>query len=66
MNPTLPTYSFIFYKDRSNAQRLIFVLNSLREAEFFVEFVEDLTIWEQGKRDSLDRDKEYDIVFILM
>ena len=66
MNPTLPTYSSIFYKDRSNAQRLIFVLNSLREAEFFVEFVEGLTIWEQGKRDSLDRDKEYDIVFILM
>ena len=66
MNPTLPTYSSISYKDRSNAQRLIFVLNSLREAEFFVEFVEDLTIWEQGKRDSLDRDKEYDIVFILM
>ena len=66
MNPTLPTYSCIFYKDRSNAQRLIFLLNSLREAEFSVEFVEDLTIWEQGKRDSLSRDKEYDIVFILM
>ena len=39
MNPTLPTYFLhILQGQRSNAQVLIFVLNSLREAEFFIEF----------------------------
>ena len=28
--------------------------------------VEDPTTWEQGKKDSLSRDKQYDIVFFLM
>ena len=34
MNPTLPTY----FRLRSVAQVLIFVLNYLREAEFLIEF----------------------------
>ena len=39
MNPTLPTYFLhILQGQRSAAQLLIFVLNSLREAEFFIEF----------------------------
>ena len=39
MNPTLPTcFLHILQGQRSNAQLLIFVLNSLREAEFFIEF----------------------------
>ena len=39
MNPTLPTYFLhILQGQPSNAQVLIFVLNSLREAEFFIEF----------------------------
>ena len=37
MNPTLPTYFLHILKEqRSAAQVLIFVLNSLREAEFFI------------------------------
>ena len=36
MNPTLTTYFLQILKgQQSNAQVLIFVLNSLREAEFF-------------------------------
>ena len=39
MNPTLPTYFLhILQGQRSNGQELIFVLNPLREAEFFVQF----------------------------
>ena len=39
MNPTLETYFLhILQGQRSNAKALIFVLNSLREAEFFIEF----------------------------
>ena len=43
MNPTLPTaFLHILQQQRqgqhSNAQVLIFVLNSLREAGFFIEF----------------------------
>ena len=39
MNPTLPTYFLhILQGQRSNAQVLIFVFNSLRKAEFFIEF----------------------------
>ena len=39
MNPTLPTYFFQFLQGRPlNAQVLNFVSNSLREAEFFIEF----------------------------
>ena len=39
MNPTLPTYFLhILHGQRSNAQLLMFVLNSVREAEFFIEF----------------------------
>ena len=71
MNPTLPTYflhiSCIFYKSRGqiNALVLIFVLNSLRKAEFLLSLVNDPTIWQQGKRDSLSRDRKYDLVFFL-
>ena len=39
MNSTLSTYFLqILQGQRSNAQVLIFVLNSLTEAEFFIEF----------------------------
>ena len=39
MNPTHPAYFLhILHGQRSNAQVLIFVLNSLREVEFFIEF----------------------------
>ena len=39
MTPTLPIYFLhILQRQRSAAQLLIFVLNSLREAEFFIEF----------------------------
>ena len=39
MNLTLPTYFLhILQGQRFNAQVLIFVLNSLREAEFFIQF----------------------------
>ena len=39
MNPTLPTYFLpILQGQRSSAQVSIFVLKSLREAEFFIEF----------------------------
>ena len=39
MDPTLQTYFLhILQGQRLNAQVLIFVLNSLREAEFFIEF----------------------------
>ena len=39
MNPTLPTYFLhILAGQRSNVQVLIFVLNSLIEGEFFIEF----------------------------
>ena len=59
MNPTLPTYFLqILRGQQSNAQVLLFVLNSLREAEFF--------IWEQGKKNRVLRDKRYDLVFFLM
>ena len=38
MNPTLETYFLhILQGQWSNAKALIFVLNSLREAEFFIE-----------------------------
>ena len=67
MNPTLPIYFLhILQGRRSNAQVLTFVLNSLRGAEFLLSLVEDPTIWEQGKKDSLSRDKQYDLVFFLM
>ena len=59
MNPTLTTYFLQILKgQQSNAQVLIFVLNSLRDAEFF--------IWEQGKKNRLLHDKKYDLVFFLM
>ena len=39
MNPTLPTnFLHILQGHRSNAQVLIFVLNSLRVAKIFIEF----------------------------
>ena len=39
MDPTLPTYFLhVLQAQRSNALVLIFVLNSLREVEFFIEF----------------------------
>ena len=58
MNPTLPTYVlYILQGQRSNAQVLIFVLNSLREAEFFIELYR--------RPHSLSRDKQYDLVFFL-
>ena len=44
MNPTLPTYFLhILQGQQSDAQVLVFVLNFLREAEFFVSLVEDPT-----------------------
>ena len=58
MNPILPTYFLhILQGQRSNAQVLIFVLNSLREADFLLSLVEDPTICEQGKKHCLSRDK---------
>ena len=46
MNPTLPTYFLhILQGWGSNAQGLIFVLNSFREVEFFfLSLLEDPTI----------------------
>ena len=39
MKPTLPTYFLhILQGQHSNAEVIIFVLNSLRQAEFFIEF----------------------------
>ena len=39
MNPALPTYFLHTLKgQRSNAQVLIFVLNSSKKADFFIEF----------------------------
>ena len=39
MNPALSTYFLHIRQGQwSNAQALVFVLNSLREAEFFIEF----------------------------
>ena len=48
------------------AQLLIFVFNSLREAEFFIELVEDPAHGERGKKDSLSLDKQYDLAFFLI
>ena len=65
MNPTLPTYFLhILQGWWSNAQGLIFVLNSFREVEFFLEFARrshNLGV----RKDSLSRDKQYDLVFFL-
>ena len=33
---------------------------------YLLSLVEDPTIWEQGKKDSPSRDKQYDLVFFLM
>ena len=39
MNPTLPKYFLLILQgQQSNAQVLIFLLNSLREEKFFIEF----------------------------
>ena len=71
MNPTLPTYfSNILQRQWPNAQEsnfnlvqrliaqvLIFVLIPSEKQKIFLNLVEDPTIWEPGKKDSLNRDK---------
>ena len=37
-----------------------------RSRIFLLSLVKDPIIWEQGKKDSLSRDKQYDLVFFLM
>ena len=73
MNPTLPTpptyFLHILQWQWSNAQVLIFCLFFLiswEKQNFLLNLVEDPTIWEQGKKDSLSRDKRHDLVFFLM
>ena len=67
MNPTLSTYLLHILQGQETAvQVLIFVLNSLRDVEFLLRSVGDPTIWEQGKKDSLSRGKQYDLVSFLM
>ena len=68
MNPTLTTYFLhILQGEWSNAQVLIFRLNSLREAEFFNEFGrKSHNLVAREERLSLSRDKQYYLDFFLM
>ena len=67
MNPALSTYFLhIRQGQQSNAQALVFVLIPWEKQNFLLSLVEDPTIWEQGKKDSLSRDKQYDLVFFPM
>ena len=45
---------------------LLFFFDFLKKQNFLLNLVEDPTIWEQGKKDSLSRDKRHDLVFFLM
>ena len=60
---TLPTYFlYILQEQWLIAQVLIFVLNSLRDTKL----VEVPRIYGQGKKDCLNLDNHYDLVFFLM
>ena len=59
--------SYIFYKDNGQMPKYLFMFWIPWEKQnFLLSLVHDPTIWEQGKKDSLSRDKQYGLVFFLM